>query len=227
MNDELLTYRIAPGVEAFSTRRDCILPYHVITGHQVHDSKVAVIDHTGYTREDLEGYDAFMTDLEDCAIGVRTADCIPVLLYDPTHRAVAAVHAGWKGTVKRISQVTIDRMHEVYGSRAEDLLAVIGPGIGPDSFQVGEEVVEQFREAGFDIPGIWSWRGERREGSMEGGHHIDLWEANRFLLVQKGIKPENISIARIDTYIDSSFFSARRESIKCGRIINAIRIKSR
>ena len=160
MSDDLLKYDLGPGVEAFSTRRDAVLPYPVIQGHQVHDCKVAIIDRPGMKREDLEGYDAFITALPGVAIGARTADCIPVLLCDPVRRVVAAVHAGWKGTVLHISQKTIAVMAERFGCKAEDLRAVIGPGIGPESFQVGEEVVARFKEAGFPIARIWSFRGE-------------------------------------------------------------------
>ncbi len=148
--EKLLKYDfLGRGVEAFSTRKDAELPYPVVTGHQVHDCLVAVVDRLGITRDELQGYDAFVTNIPGVAIGVRTADCIPVLLYDSVHRAVAAVHAGWKGTVKRISRMTIAKMEECYGTRAEDLRAVIGPGIGPESFQVGAEIVEVFKEQGF------------------------------------------------------------------------------
>ena len=92
------------GVEAFYTEREAVLPYPVIQGHQVHGSRVAIVDRPGMTREELEGYDAFVTNLPGVAIGVRTADCVPVLLYDPVERVVAAVHAGWKGTVLHISK---------------------------------------------------------------------------------------------------------------------------
>ncbi len=224
MSDDLLKYDLGPGVEAFSTRRDAVLPYPVIQGHQVHDCKVALIDRPGMTREDLEGYDAFITALPGVAIGARTADCIPVLLYDPVRRVVAAVHAGWKGTVLHISQKTIAVMAERFGCKAEDLRAVIGPGIGPESFQVGEEVVAHFKEAGFPMDRIWAFRGEGDGSPMSGGHHIDLSQANRWLLQEAGIPTSNIQVIGIDTYTDTSFFSARREGLQCGRIINAIRL---
>ena len=224
MFDALLKYDLGSGVEAFSTRRDAVLPYPVIQGHQVHDCKVALIDRPGMTREDLEGYDAFLTNLPGVAIGARTADCIPVLMYDPERRVVAAVHAGWKGTVLHISQKTIAVMAERFGSRAEDLRVVIGPGIGPESFQVGEEVVARFKGAGFPMERIGSFRGEGDGSPMSGGHHIDLFQANRWLLEDAGIPTSHIQVAGIDTYTDASFFSARREGLQCGRIINAIRL---
>ncbi len=106
MFQDLLYYPLGPGVEAFTTRRDSVLPYPVIHGHQVHGSRVAIVDRPDMTREDLEGYDAFTTNLPGVAIGVRTADCVPILLYDPGKRVIAAIHSGWKGTlsVKSLSE---------------------------------------------------------------------------------------------------------------------------
>ena len=188
------------------SQREATLPYPVIQGHQVHGSRVAIVDRPGMTREELEGYDAFVTNLPGVAIGVRTADCVPVLLYDPEERVVAAVHAGWKGTVLHISEGVLEAMGQEFGSRPANLLAVIGPSIGPDSFQVGEEVAD--------------------DGTpMSGGHHIDLWKANRWLLEQLGIPPEAIEVVGIDTYTTNALFSARREGVSCGRIINSIKLK--
>ena len=195
MYSELMKYDLGAGVEVFSTQRNASLPYPVIQGHQVHDCKVAVVDRPDMTREDLEGYDAFVTNLPGVAIGVRTADCIPVLLYDPVRRVIAAVHAGWKGTALHISRKAIGVMSHAY-----------------------------FRKAGFPIDEIWCFNGPGDGTPMSGGHHIDLWKANRWLLEQEGIPKEAIHLAGIDTYSTEAFFSARREGIHCGRIINAIKL---
>ena len=225
-NDQIISlFPGKPGVEAFYTGREAVLPYPVIQGHQVHGSRVAVVDRPGMTREEQEVYDAFVTNLPGVAIGVRTADCVPVLLYDPVERVVAAVHAGWKGTVLQISKGVLEAMGQEFGSRPENLLAVIGPSIGPDSFQVGEDVAEKFKEAGFPMDEIWSFRGPGDGSPMSGGHHIDLWKANRWLLEHLGIPPESIEVVGIDTFTTPSLFSARREGVACGRIINAIMLK--
>ena len=222
--NEVLKYDIGPGAEAFSTRRNAQLPYPVIQGHQVHGSRVAIVNRPGMTREELEGFDAFVTNLPGVAIGVRTADCVPVLLYDPVRRVVAAIHTGWKGTVLHISQGAIDAMALEFKSRPADIRAVIGPGIGPDSFQVGEDVAAKFKKAGFPMDEIWSFHGPGNGSPMSGGHHIDLFKANRWLLEDAGVLPSNIQVCGIDTYADVSFFSARREGVQCGRIINAIKL---
>lgn len=149
----LLRYDIAPEVTAFSPLRDAALPMRVVQAHQVHGDRVAMVTSAGTTREELEGYDALVTDVPGVAIGARTADCIPVLMYDPVRRVVAAVHSGWKGTVLKIAAKTLAVMASKYATRAADIIAVIGPGIGPDSFQVGPEVAEAFLAAGF--PETW------------------------------------------------------------------------
>lgn len=219
-----LQYDLGQGVEAFTTRRDSALPYPVVQGHQVHDCKVAIIDRPGLTREDLEGYDAFLTNIPGVAIGVRTADCVPVLLFDPARRVIAAVHAGWKGTVLHISHKALEVMAVKFGTQAADIKAVIGPAIGPDSFQVGLEVAQKFKAAGFPMDDIWTFR-EAGDGSpMSGGHHIDLFKANRWLLEQAGVLPDNIQVFDIDTFTDTDFYSARREGTQCGRNINAIKL---
>ena len=222
MDQELLGYSLGKGAEAFTTRRDSVLPYPVIQGHQVHGDRIAVVDRPDLTRADLEGYDAFICKLPGVAIGVRTADCLPILLYDPVQRVVAAVHSGWKGTVLKIAQKTIGLMESGFGCHPEDLHAVIGPAIGPDSFQVGPEVVEKFNDAGFPMSQIWSDRGPGDGSPMSGGHHIDLFKANKWILEESGVK--DTQMFDIDTFTDPSFFSARREGTACGRNINAIKL---
>lgn len=221
----MLEYPIAPGkVEAFTTFRDSELPYFVVTGHQVHGTRIALVTDPATDRDSLEGYDALMTNVKGCAIGVRTADCIPVLLYDPVKEAVAAIHSGWKGTLNRISQKTIFRMKDVFGTDPEDLKAVIGPGICRNCFQVGDEVVQYFKGNGINIEPIYFWNGPRQEGSMKGGHHLDLIEENRLLLMECGVPAANIQVSGLCTYEDGRFFSARREGASCGRNINAIKM---
>ena len=222
MYQELLRYSLGKGAEAFTTRRDSALPYPVIQGHQVHGDRIAVIDRPDLTRADLEGYDAFICKLPGVAIGVRTADCVPILLYDPVQWVVAAIHSGWKGTVLKIAQKTIGLMKCDFGCLPENLRAIIGPAIGPNSFQVGPEVVDKFRNTGFPMTQIWSFRGESDGSPMSGGHHIDLYTANRWILEESGVR--DIQVFDIDTFTDTSFFSARREGTACGRNINAIRL---
>lgn len=221
-----MKYDIADNIIAFSTERDEELPFYVVQPHQVHGTVIKEVTEPMTTREQLEGVDALMTDVPGVAISVRTADCIPVLLYDPVHKAIAAVHDGWRGTVQRLSQKVIAEMQTKYGTNPSDLKAVIGPGIGPESFQVGQEVVDEFASAGFPMEQILKNCGPKAptaQNPMAGGLHIDLWRANEWLLQEAGVS--DIQVSGICTYKrNDRFFSARREGTKCGRIINCIRI---
>ena len=220
-----MTYEIHPDVCAGTVGRDEALPCPIVQMHQVHDVKVAVVDRGDLTRDELDGYDAMITDLPGVAIGVRTADCIPVLLYDPVKKAAAAIHSGWRGTVSKIIGKTVIKMQSTYASQPSDILAFIGPGICVDCFQVGEEVALKFKETGFDINSLWSFRGPKKGNAMEGGHHIDLKEACRQTLVESGLKNENIQITGLCTYEDNDLlYSARKEGIECGRNITYIKI---
>lgn len=225
-----MKYDIADNVIAFSTERDEELPFYVVQPHQVHGCVIREVTDPNTTREELEGVDALITNVPGTAISVRTADCIPVLLYDPVNKAIAAVHDGWRGTVQRLSQKVIAEMHKRYGTNAKDLKAVIGPGIGPDSFQVGQEVADEFQNAGFPMEMILQDCGPKAptaDNPMAGGLHIDLWTANRWLLEEAGVSSANIQVTGICTYKNiDRFFSARREGTKCGRIINCIRLKN-
>ena len=188
---------------------------HLVMPHQVHDCVVRRID--GPQQETLEGVDAVMTNVPKLCIGVSTADCIPVLLYDPVHRAVSAVHAGWRGTVLRIVEKAVEAMHESYGTEVVDLQAVVGPGISLDSFEVGDEVYEQFQVAGFEMEAI-----SRRDEKW----HINLPECNRLQLVESGVLPSHIQMTNICTFqACDRFFSARRLGIQSGRIFTGILLK--
>lgn len=220
-----MTYEIHPDVCAGTVGRDEALPFPIVQMHQIHDVKVAVVDRGDLTKDELDGYDAMITNLPGVTIGVRTADCIPVLLYDPVKKAAAAIHSGWRGTVSKIIGKTVIKMQSTYASQPSDILAFIGPGICVDCFQVGDEVALKFKEAGFDINSLWSFRGPKTGNGMEGGHHIDLKEACRQTLVESGLKNENIQITGLCTYYDNDLlYSARKEGIECGRNITYIKI---
>lgn len=200
----------------------------LILPRQTHSCETIVIDKNFLAltseeqKEKLEGIDAIVTDIAQTCIGVSTADCIPLLLYDSEKRAVAAIHAGWRGTVARIAERCIEVMEVRYGSNPDDIKAVIAPGISIEAFEIGDEVYDRFAECGFPMERIAS-----RYPSATGGTkwHIDLWEANRLQLLEKSLGEENIHITGICTYSHhSEFFSARKLGIKSGRIFNGIMI---
>ena len=121
----------------------------LVRPRQTHSDTIAIVT-LETPSEALEGVDAVITNEAGLCIGVSTADCIPLLYFDAQHRVVAAVHAGWRGTVSGIARKTLHMMQEVYGTKSEELQVVVGPGISSCAFEVGEEVVEAFRNAGFD-----------------------------------------------------------------------------
>lgn len=166
----------------------------------------------------LDGVDALMTDVPQVCIGVSTADCIPVLLYDSTNRVCCAVHSGWRGTVARIVQKAVASMRLAYGTRPSELRAAIGPGISIDHFEVGNEVYEEFVSAGFNMGSI-----SRREEKW----HIDLPECCRQQLIEAGLLPESIQMSGECTYSDTEkYFSARRLGTASGRIFTGIMLNT-
>lgn len=219
-----------PGHVAECRRELCthleISDAHLILPHQTHGNEVLCIDSDFMQlapqeqQERLYGIDAVVTALPHICIGVSTADCIPVLLHDTRHGVIAAIHAGWRGTVSRIAVKCLETMVAQHGCTPEDIRAVIAPGISLDAFEVGDEVYDAFRSALFDMQHI-----AKRYPAADGDTrwHIDLWEANRMQLAECGIKEGNIEVAGVCTYSrHEDFFSARRLGIKSGRIFNGV-----
>ena len=190
---------------------------HLILPRQVHGTEIAEVTEQNLSSR-FDGVDALMTSMPHTCIGVSTADCVPILIYDTHARAIAAAHAGWRGTVARIGSKTVAAMLQRYSMSAADLKVVIGPSIGPDAFEVGDEVYEAFEQADFDM--------QRIAFKRNGKWHIDLWQANALDLQLMGIPEKHIEIAGVCTYqYYDQFFSARRLGIKSGRIYTGIMIK--
>lgn len=192
-------------------------PRLFVIPRQTHTTNVRVITDVP-TQEDLQDVDAVVTHLKDVCLCVSTADCVPVLIYDKVREVIAAVHAGWRGTVGRIVEKTLELMKSQYGTDGKDVIACIGPSISLESFEVGDEVYTAFEEAGFDMSCI-----ARRYKKW----HLDLWEANRLQLLAHGVLSEHIEVVGICTYQQhDDFFSARRLGIRSGRILSGILIHS-
>ena len=201
----------------------------LILPRQTHQTEICNIDEDFFALSEtdrlrmLEGVDAVMTNLTGVCIGVSTADCIPILLYDPIHRIAAAVHAGWRGTVARIVEKTIRTMSDNYGSKPYDMVAQIGPGISLDSFEVGDEVYDAFQQAAFDMALISKRFLVPDSSTLTSKWHIDLPKCNRLQLLSCGIPSEHIATSPFCTYQNpETFFSARRLGIHSGRIFTGI-----
>lgn len=177
-------------------------------------------------KELLEGKDALVTNLKNVCIGVSTADCIPILMYDPKHSVVAAVHAGWRGTLQRIALMALKVMGERFHTMPEDVHAVLGPGISSAAFEVGEEVVEAFADAGFNLSNLVSRRPPLSRNSEKQKPHIDLWAANAGVLEDAGVPLRQIQVCGICSYTNvDTFFSARRLGIFSGRTFSGILLR--
>jgi hypothetical protein len=184
--------------------------------------------------------DASLTKIPGLLLGVQTADCVPILIVDPKKRAVAAIHAGWRGTLARILEKTVGELVANYNSNSSDLLAAIGPCIGPCCYEVGAELVIQFTSQFADAADYFD---EPRSGEepnplqwlnmMPPGHqpppknvHLDLPKANRSQLLAAGLRGRNIFSSGLCTACHPSlFFSYRKQGSRSGRLLSAIGIK--
>ncbi len=202
------TYDTPRWVEAFATGKELFpLPMESLAlPRQVHSCHVERVSHPGRP----EATDAVFTSVVGLPLAVKTADCIPILLYDTRQRLAAAVHAGWRGTVSHIVAKTIEAMR----SHGEDLHAILCPGISADAFEVGDEVYDAFLAAGFPMERI----AQRRDK-----WHINLRQANACLLEQCGVG--DILIDDTCTFASPLHYSARRETIATGRNFSCITIK--
>ena len=197
----------------------------MVLARQVHGADIAVVKErdVGRGAQDdgsrLDGADALVTNVPEICLTVLTADCVPLLLYDPVREVIAAVHAGWRGTVAGIAEKTVERMVKMFGSRPEDMLAGIGPSIGPCCFEVGSEVAENLEKR---CPGTC----RPVEGGESGKYFADLWRANRQQLVETGLVPARVETAGLCTACPSAdFFSYRRSGGGSDRFGSGIVLK--
>ncbi len=160
----------------------------------------------------VEGTDAIVTDVPRICLTVLMADCVPVLFFDPQKRVVAAVHAGWRGTVKLAARNTVDTLREKFGCKPTDMLVGIGPSIGPCHYEVGPEVISEVEET------FGSTDGYINDETPDGKGYFDLWEANKRQIIETGIPARNIEVAQICTYCNPHlFFSERHQKGTTGR----------
>lgn len=171
---------------------------------QVHKTRIVRVTPDTTTVE-LMDTDALVTNATAVCIGVMSADCVPILLYDRRNHAAGAVHSGWRGTVARILTHTLDFMQAEFGTRGEDVLACIGPSVSQASYEVGSEVVEAVREAfGTDSEALMI-------AQPDGKAKLDLWKANTLQLKAFGVPASQIEVADLCTVIhNNAFFSARK-----------------
>lgn len=189
---------------------------------QVHGTSVLVVRvGMDFGAPNGSAADILVTNDLSRALTVRVADCVPVLLADPVSGAVAAAHAGWRGTAAGAVSVAVGALARTYGSRPADLLVAVGPSIGPCCYEVGREVLDAFQRQQSHAA---RWFSPRPHGRF----HLDLWQATRDQLQQSGVAPEHISIARLCTATHRDwFFSYRVEGEATGRLVAVIRPRER
>jgi YfiH family protein len=181
---------------------------------QAHGNEVLVLGGSGAPR-----CDGILTDQRGQGVVVQSADCVPLLLWASKPGAVAAVHAGWRGTLARIASRAVSRLEEVYRVSAGDVHAAIGPSIRVCCYEVGDEVISSFAESGRDIERI------SRPGPR-GRRHLDLVEENRAQLVASGVSVERISDSGLCTFCENDrFYSFRKEGGGVGRIFGVIGLR--
>ncbi len=171
---------------------------------QVHEDKIAIV--TSANRYD--GYDALITQTKGIILGITIADCVPILIYDAQNQVIAAIHAGWKGTVLQIVAKTIATMAKEYGTLAKDCFAYIGTCIEECDFEVGDEVAAHFAEA------------EKVFYESKNKYHVNLKAANKAQLLAAGILENQIEISPFSTvqHLDT-YFSHRAEKGQTGRMM--------
>lgn len=185
-----------------------VLPY------QNHTVNVRVVTEEdggkGFTRErDYTDVDGLITNVPGLVLTVFAADCVPLLFVDPVHKAIGASHSGWRGTVKRMGKATIEKMKETYGSDPKDIICAIGPSICRNCYEISEDVASEFKKA---FPGhedeILTDDGLNEAGEHK--FHLDLWNANRIVLLDAGVPAENLSMTDLCTNCNPELLFSHR-----------------
>ncbi|MFH2036103.1 MAG: peptidoglycan editing factor PgeF [Candidatus Zixiibacteriota bacterium] len=193
------------------------------TVRQIHGKKVRVITLDSIHKEKSEkkppdlAADALITNLPNFCITVAVADCVPIILYDPAKKVIGVVHSGWQGTVKKIAESAIKTMIERFNCESSNIVAGIGPSIGPCCYEVGDKVIKKVRKA-FDCHNDLLINEENSELI-----HLDLWKANHEILLSSGLKNENIEVSSQCTKCNPDrFFSYRVQGERYGRMAASI-----
>lgn len=199
-----------------------------IVPHQTHGNRVLKIDDdflklsSSSSIETMYGIDSTITNKKGYFLCATTADCLPIILYDKKVEAIAAIHAGWKGTLGRIVENTISEMQKHYNCNPKDMKVGIGPSISFKNYEVGDELVESFGSNGFDIsdPKVC------KRKTISSKYHLNIKEINRRELVRLGIPEDNIEVSDLCTFEKQEmFFSARRQTVHSGRMLTGIMLR--
>lgn len=191
---------------------------NVVFSDQVHETEMRRVyaEDAGkgiFVKSDIRGVDGLITNDKNVVLMTFFADCVPLFFYDKEKRAIGASHSGWRGTVKRMGEQTVKAMAHEFDSRPEDILAVIGPSICRDCYEVGQDVADAVYRA-FDK----KWHGQilfpdnATEGT-ERKYHLDLWRANEIILREAGLPEENIGVSGLCTCCHSDLLFSHRATV--------------
>jgi YfiH family protein len=193
---------------------------------QVHGRDIVSIDRPHTSAPEADGQS---TARPGVLLAIRVADCVPLLLADVRTRAVAAIHAGWRGTAAGIAREAVAHMHAHYATRPSDVVAAIGPSIGPCSYIVGHEVRDAFEASGWTPTQVAAWFSDAVPRSTFESQlstsklSLDLWRANRDQLIEAGVPEESVYVSELCTACNAdAFYSYRRDGKGTGRLVGFI-----
>ena len=189
-----------------------VKPEHMVCTHQTHTTNVRIVTKEdagkGVTREkDYTDVDGLITNVPGICLVTFYADCVPLYFADPIRKAVGLSHSGWRGTVHKIGKITVQAMADQYGSRPEDIVAIIGPSICQDCYEVSEDVILEFQK--YYREDCQSELYYRKEN---GKYQLNLWRANEIVMEEAGILPENIHTTQWCTCCNPKLLYSHRAS---------------
>lgn len=163
---------------------------------------------------DYTDVDGLITNEPGLVLATFYADCVPLYFVDPVHKAIGLSHSGWRGTVARMGQKTLEAMGEAFGTKPEDVYAAIGPSICQDCYEVSGDVAEAFYKEFNDVFSKYAVNGENPiyEDNSNGKYQLDLWKANEIILLEAGIKPEHLAVTNICTCCNEKLLFSHRAS---------------
>lgn len=184
-------------------------PEHMVASRQTHTTNIHTVTEKDYGNgigraSSYEDIDGLVTDVPGIALVTYYADCVPLYFVDPVHRAIGLAHSGWRGTVAGMGACMVQFMQEHFHSRPEDLVTAIGPSICADCYEIGEEVAEQVR-GHFPEEVL-------QKGKAPGKYQLDLWQANRSILLNAGVLPEHIAVTDVCTCHNPEYLFSHRAS---------------
>jgi len=195
-----------------------IAPDRLITVNQVHGEAIVTVDERNYAGMRTAEADGLITKVRGIAIGIETADCVPILLIDPVTPAVGAVHAGWRSTVQKIVHKAVKKMQVEFGSDPSRMIAAIGPAIGPECYEVDEPVMGPVRQ---NFP-FWNEAALSRGKDKWG---LDLVKLNRMELMQIGLAEKNVHSLGMCTSCRKDLFYSFRVEGRTGRMLSAVMLR--